>query len=255
MKTERKVWAIQHVGHEDLGSFEYTLKRAGVRPTYICSRDVDLSALDATEPDLLVILGGPMGVYEADIYPFLHYEIRFAGARIASGKPILGICLGSQIIAHALGARVYKGTAGLEVGWSPIQLTEAGQRSPLRHLGHEDTSMMHWHGDTFDLPEGAKLLASSNRYPHQAYMVDTHVMGVQCHPEVTEAKLERWYKAAAADIAAVPGLTVEKLRADAHTHGAILRTQADLFFTEWLADVAPHILSRHHVPEDGLVPA
>lgn len=245
MKKPITVWAIQHVGHEDLGSFEFTLKAAGIKPTYICSRDVDLTTLDAAEPDLLVILGGPIGVYEADRYPFITKEITFARTRIDSGKPLLGICLGSQIIAAALGARVYKGAAGQEIGWRPITLTEAGERSPLRHLGADDTSMMHWHGDTFDLPSGAVRLAASDRYINQAYSYQDHVLGVQCHPEVTEAKLERWYKASVADIAEVDGLTVDDLRADAARYGAQLRVQAHAFLTEWLGIVAPHIMEGH----------
>ncbi len=231
MKT---VWAVQHIGYEDLGSFETTLKREGFDVRYVCSARGDLAELDVHEPDLLVILGGPMGAYETGLYPFLTHEINFAEARIAAGLPLLGVCLGAQITARALGARVYKGEVGKEIGWHPVYVNDAGMQTPVRHLDHAITNMMHWHGDTFDQPQGATLLASSDLYACQAYSYASHVMALQCHPEVTPEKLERWYLGGAGEIAEIEGLTVNDLRRDAEAHGALLTQQADKFLTEWL---------------------
>lgn len=231
MKT---VWAVQHIGYEDLGSFETTLVREGFDVRYICSARGDLAELDAQTPDLLVILGGPMGAYEEERYPFLSHEIAFAERRITAGLPLLGVCLGAQITAKALGAKVYKGEVGKEIGWHPVHVNEAGMKTPMRHLCHEATNMMHWHGDTFDQPQDTILLASSDLYACQAYTYASHVMALQCHPEVTPEKLERWYLGGAGEIAEIEGLTVNDLRRDADQYGKVLTAQADKFLTEWL---------------------
>ncbi len=234
------VWAFQHVGYEDLGSLENILNEINADIRYVCGKREDLKALDPAEPDLIIILGGPMGVYETDSYPYLLDEIEIARRRIELGLPMLGICLGSQVIARALGASVYKGRQGKEIGWHRITVNEAGQNSPVRHLDGALTNMMHWHGDTFDLPEGAVRLASSATYENQAYKYGDHVLAVQCHPEVTPRKLGRWYDSAGNELDEVPGLTVDKLKADADLYGQTLREQAKLFFLEW-AEGALHI--------------
>src|SRR6201999_289627 len=106
--------------------------------------------VDPVESDLLVVLGGPIGAYEEDRYPFLTAELTLIGARLKAGRPTLGICLGAQLMARALGADVRPG-AGKEIGWAPLVLSEAGRAGPLRHLGNEP--VLHWHGDIFHLPE------------------------------------------------------------------------------------------------------
>lgn len=234
--TPITVWAFQHVGYEDLGSIETILNEYNANIRYVCGKREDLKLLDPAEPDLLIVLGGPMGVYETDSYPYLLDEIDLVRRRIAGGKPILGICLGAQIIARALGAKVYKGGAGKEIGWHPITVNEAGMNTPVRHLDAAATNMMHWHGDTFDLPDGATLLAGSGNYK-QAYAYSDHVLAVQCHPEVTPRKLSRWYESDTGDIAEVPGLSVDKLKQDADLYGQTLKDQARLFFTEWMTRV------------------
>src|SRR5262249_30752243 len=127
-----------------------------------------------------------------------------------SGRPILGICLGSQLMAKALGARVYKGKRK-EIGWSPLTLTDAGKRSPLRALGARP-SVLHWHGDTFDLPEDATLLASTPAYRNQAFAWKDHALALQFHPEVTAHGLERWFIGHATEIATTRGVDVPSLR-------------------------------------------
>ena len=241
--THNNVLCILNVPHEDIGSFDVTMRGFSIKPQIVLASQTDFHTIDPLAPDLTIIMGGPMGVYEADQYPFLSAEMQHVRARAGAGKPVLGVCLGSQIIAAALGAKVYPGTAGKEIGWSPIQVTAAGMQTPLKYLDESETSMMHWHGDTFDLPDGAKLLASSARYKHQAYLVNDNILGLQCHPEVTEARLESWYREMGGEMEQ-EGLSVENLRAQAHQHAEKLSIQNQLFFTEWLGLVAPNLLEK-----------
>ena len=160
----------------------------------ILTPEYDLDSFDPLTPDLLVVMGGTMGVYEAEKYPYLLKEIEIFKARIASGKPLLGICLGCQLIAKALGAQVYKGDRGFERGWHPLRAYEAGKGSLAENLCAPNATMLHWHQDTFDFPEGATLLAGSETYPHQifSYGQNAQVMAIQCHPEVEENQLKDW---------------------------------------------------------------
>lgn len=247
VQKPKKVWAFTHVSYEDLGSLEHVLRGYGVRPAVIMPCQSDIECLDPLEPDLLIVMGGPMGLYDADCFPHLHHEIRFVEARIAAGKPVLGICLGSQIIAKALGAKVFKGPQGMEIGWHPVSMNADGMRTPLKYLDQSEGHVMHWHGDTFELPQGAKLLASSDRYQNQAFSYGDNVLALQFHPEVTEVKLERWYARLEHEILA-SGQTIDSMRTDAHQHGDLLKTQNRLFFTEWLEQVAPHLVEKRHQP-------
>lgn len=146
--------AIRHVAFEGLGLIEPVLRRAGYTPRVYDAGVDDLQAIAPVETALLIVLGGPIGADEDELYPFLVEEQRLLEARLAAGRPTLGICLGAQMIARALGARVYPGPAK-EIGWAPVSLTEAGRAGPLAHL--DDAAVLHWHGDTFDLPVDAAL--------------------------------------------------------------------------------------------------
>ncbi len=230
----KSVIAIRHVPFEDLGSFADVLGHAGYQVQYLEAGLDRLDALDPLEPDLLVVLGGPIGAYEESVYPFLQHELQLLQVRLAAGRPTLGLCLGAQLMARALGAAVYPGQAGKEIGWAPITLTEAGRASPLRHLAAELTPVLHWHGDTFDVPAGATLLAGSGRYPHQAFAVGRHGLALQFHPEVTAAGMERWFIGHACEIGTTPGLEVPQLRSATARHAAGLERQGRLFIAEWL---------------------
>lgn len=235
MKT---VLAIRHVAFEDLGSFGAVLHHAGYQLRYHDSGQAPLDLDAALAADLLVILGGPVGVYDGADYPWLADELDVARRRLAMDEPILGICLGCQIIAAALGARVFPGPAGKEIGWGSLSLTAAGRNSPLAELAPELTPVLHWHGDTFDLPEGATLLAGSDRYPHQAFAIGRRGLALQFHPEVTPTGLERWFIGHALEIATTPGVSVAALRAATARHGAGLARQAASFLRRWLDHIA-----------------
>lgn len=233
MNNSKQVWAIQHIGYEDLGSFETVLNDRGFEVKYFCSRNVDYKALFAHDPELLVVLGGPMSVYDTEKHPWINHEKRFVEERIECEKPLLGICFGAQMIARALGAEVYKGSRGKEIGWSKITINEEGKKTPFRHLDGAMTEMMHWHGDTFDLPDGAVLLASSDMYNKQAYSYGDHVFAMQCHPEVTDKKLRLWYSGGKEELAEV-GKTTQEMVALAERHINTLTQQSSIFLNEWL---------------------
>ena len=151
--------------------------------------------------DTLVVLGGPMGVYEMDRYPHLVAESRIIREAINRGMKVLGICLGSQMIAHCLGADVYPGPEK-EIGWHHIELTGDGLKDPFMrslatHPGVGDFwrkfKVFHWHGDTFDLPPETVVLAGSSRYKHQAFRFGGKVYGFQFHMEVTMDMIRDWF--------------------------------------------------------------
>ncbi len=226
-----KAVALRHVHFEDLGSFAGPMAAAGYDIAYRDAGDPDFTAFAAAEPDLLVVLGGPVGVYETEAYPFLVQEIALIAERLASGRPLLSICLGAQLIAAASGARVYP-SGVKEIGFAPVSLTADGRSGPLRHL--ENLPVLHWHGDTYDLPQAATHLASTALVMQQAFAIGRHVLGLQFHPEAsTDSGFERWLVGHAVELAGA-GVDVPALRRDAGRFGGALRRGAELMMSDWL---------------------
>lgn len=229
--------AIRHVAFEDLGTLTPILEQAGYTITYLEAGYDNLRNLEAKSPDLLIVLGGPIGAYDDVNYPFIRDEIKLLKDRLQADLPVLGICLGAQLMARALGASVYP-SGHQEIGWAPVALTEAGQRSPLDALASNQTSMFHWHGDTFDLPEAATLLASTPICQHQAFAIGRNSLGLQFHPEVTSLGLEKWFIGHAAEITATENVTVAQLRSDTVKYGKTLEQQALIFWSDWISRLA-----------------
>jgi len=226
--------AIRHLHFEDLGSMEPILERAGYKVRYADSGVDNIAELDPVTPDLVIVLGGPIGAYEDDAYPMLKDELSLLEKRLRANRPTIGICLGAQLMARALGARVYP--SGIkEIGWSRITLPPSGCESPLRHLGQDETAVLHWHGDTFDLPAGATLLASTENCRNQAFTWGRS-LAFQFHPEAKAARLEQWFIGHACEIAGAK-LSVPALRADTERHAARLEIQAGKCFEEWLTSI------------------
>lgn len=224
---------VQHVAFEDLGFFQPVLEEAGYEIVY---RELGLDGLNADEAeraDLLVVLGGPIGVYEEDKYPWLKGEVEAIGRRLKANRPTLGICLGAQLMARALGAQVYPGPMK-EIGFEPLILTEAGRASCLR--GFEGVPVLHWHGDTFDLPEGATLLASTPGCQQQAFTRGPNAIGFQFHPEAGAPGFERWLIGHTAELAAA-AKSVPVLRADYERLSAKLAAPAQECLRRWLGQV------------------
>jgi GMP synthase (glutamine-hydrolysing) len=228
----RTALVLRHVLFEDLGTFGPVLNEAGYAIRYVAVGDPGFPGQDPIEPDLLVILGGPIGVYEDAIYPFLKAERAFIMKRLETKSPTLGICLGAQLIAASLGAPVF--SAGVkEIGFAPVDLTDAGRASPLRHL--DGVPVLHWHGDTYALPEGATNLASTSLVQQQAFSIGETILGIQFHPEAeTGPGFERWLVGHAAELAGA-GIDVPGLRQDAARYGKNLALAAGALLEEWLA--------------------
>ena len=231
-KTKVKTLVIKHVAFEDLGAWAAPLAERGEVEIFEAGIG-DFAALDFAAPDLLIVLGGPIGVYETDSYPFLIEEIAFVAKRLAAGRPVLGVCLGAQIMAAALGARVYPGPAR-EIGFLPITLSEAGAASPLAAFA-DAARALHWHGDTFDLPPGARLLASSDAVVNQAFALRPGQLAVQFHPEADLAAFERWLIGHAVELAAA-GMDVCALRDAARAHAPDLAAKARRVLDAYLAE-------------------
>lgn len=227
MKT---VLALRHVHFEDLGIFEPLLRARGYEIRYIDPSIDDLTALDVVTPDLVVVLGGPIGAFDDAIHPFVADELALVKARLDSGRAILGICLGAQFMARALGAKVYP-MGVKEIGFSPLTLTVQGQQSPLALLG--DVPVLHWHGDQFDIPDGAELLASTNVGAHQAFRVGSKVLGLQFHLEADTARIEQWLVGHASELGQA-GISPNSLRTDAQQIGPKLQAAAIRILESWL---------------------
>lgn len=227
--------AIRHVAFEDLDLLEPVLRERGFNIRMLEAPQEDLSALDPLDADLWVILGGPIGVYDEADFPFLAAEIALVRQRLAADRPTLGICLGAQIMARALGARVYSNPAGKEIGWSSLSLSDEAEASPLIGLG--EAPVLHWHGDTFDLPHGAVRLASTPITRNQAFSYGQCSLGLQFHVEASILGLERWYVGHVGEIATTPGVSVTDLRASSATLGVSMQQLGPAMFARWLDQV------------------
>jgi GMP synthase-like glutamine amidotransferase len=183
-----KVLAFRHVPFEGAGLLETVLTSRGIELQY-----VDLyrggAPPDAADADGLVFLGGPMSVN--DDLPYLRVEEGIIRAAMERGQPALGVCLGAQLIARAAGARVYKNRVK-EIGWFDIHLTDQGAKDSLFGAMNRTENVFHWHGETFDLPNGAELLASSERCVNQAFRLGDGAYGLQFHLEVTPGMIADW---------------------------------------------------------------
>ncbi len=219
--------ALRYVAFEDLGGFETPLTEAGYAIRY-CDMGLQTPAGDF---DLLAVLGGPIGAYEDDLYPFLKDELALISAALKVQKPVLGICLGAQLMARALGSRVYPGSAK-EIGWKKLTLSGEGQKilAPLDGL-----PVLHWHGDTFDLPAGAINLASTDICKQQAFAAGRRALAFQFHPEAQEQGFERWLIGHAGEIAATPGVSVPGLRADTAKFASAAIAAGRRVLAGWLA--------------------
>jgi GMP synthase (glutamine-hydrolysing) len=212
---------LRHTQAEGLGLIANPLRDLGIQ-----HRTLDLARGEPPPRDLrgvggLIVLGGPMAIYESDAHPFLKREMDLVEKAITAGRPVLGICLGAQMIAHVLGGRVYRGDKP-EIGWGPITLTEDGQDDPLLFGVDSPLEVFHLHGDTYELPADAKNLATSPAYEQQAFRWGDLVYGFQCHLEFTDAMITRiasepdtakLLSAAGVDVKALLAQTPDKVHA------------------------------------------
>ena len=221
--------ALRHVAYEDLGLLEPWLVWRGWRVRYIDLGLDELCGWDALAPDLLVVLGGPLGAEDDDDFPFLAEEVRCIRARLDAQRPTLGICLGAQLMARALGARV-RPMGTKELGYFSLELTPAAVGTPIARIGAQP--VLQWHGDVFDLPDGVQSLARTPLCPNQAFMVEDHAMAWQFHLEVAPSRLERWLISNIDEIRAC-GLRPDELRRQARAQEAGLQQAAAAVMQAW----------------------
>ena len=181
-----RIHCFQQVGVEGLGCILDWINEKGHCLAYTRFYEAPLVP-SVDDFDALVVMGGPMSVYEEDKYPWLVEETRVIREAMEAGIPVLGICLGSQFMAAALGAQVYAGD-NKEIGWFEVNLSESGKSSVLGKL--DGAKVFHWHGDTFEVPEGAKLLAFSEATPHQAFLYGANALALQFHLEVNAKSVD-----------------------------------------------------------------
>jgi len=228
----KSVLAIRHVHFEDLGAFADAFRDAGYAIEYRDPGWDDLSNIDPLAADILTILGAPIGAYEEDKYPVILDELRILERRLATKRPTLGVCLGAQLMARALGASVYPGKTK-EIGWSRLTLTPEGRNGPLKHF--DDVPVLHWHGDTFDLPRSAVRLASTPVTENQAFSFGPSALALQFHAEIEAKDFERWLIGHAVEIASVEGLSVADLRRDTNDWAPDTALHGGHLLADWLA--------------------
>ncbi len=227
---------VRHVPREGAAGYLQPIEAAGYHIERVDVASADFADVDLCEPDLLIMMGGPMGVYEQDVHPWIPLQIAKLAQRLERDRPTLGVCLGSQMIAAALGARVYPGHR-MELGFAPVALNGAGADSPLRHL--DDVPVLHWHSDTFDLPQNVELLASTRHYEHQAFRRGPNLLALQFHAEMGEdPRFEEWLTHfwSDLDLAGQCGLA---LRRDHDEHGPAAVAAGRAMIAQWLADIRP----------------
>lgn len=196
MEGSKSILAIRHVDIEDLGIFEPKLLQMGFRVNYLDLAKGQTFDYKELNYSMLVVLGGYMGAYEEVKYAFLTEEYKIIEAFLENGLPILGICLGAQMLAKVLGAKVYRGEKGEEIGWCRVFRTQ----SHTYFEGFPDELIVfQWHQDTFELPRGAINVYSSSLYENQAFCY-SNVVGIQFHLEVDKKMARTWYQASKAEL-------------------------------------------------------
>ncbi|HEV2968868.1 MAG TPA: gamma-glutamyl-gamma-aminobutyrate hydrolase family protein [Pirellulales bacterium] len=187
----KPVLALRHVAHEGLGTIEDVLRREQLVFSVVDLFHESLRTFNPEQLAGLIVMGGPMNVDETDRYPFLADEVKWIRQSVDAGLPVLGVCLGSQLLSKALGSRVYPNRVK-EIGWYEIGLTDAARSDQLFGDCRPTETVFQWHGDTFDLPDGAVRLAHSEQCENQAFRFGRVAYGLQFHLEVTPEIIASW---------------------------------------------------------------
>jgi GMP synthase-like glutamine amidotransferase len=190
------VLIVKNIAKEGPGTIEEFLKERGIDYNILEIYDCHAEIPDIRNLSHLVVMGGPMAVYESTEHAYLSLELAMIRSFIKSKKPVLGICLGAQMIAHAVGAEVYAGDKQ-EIGWDRVDISPEGMEDPVLSTiavdGDQVAEVFQWHGDTFDLPKNSVRLSSSSAYDNQAFRYRENVYGLQFHIEVTPEMIREWF--------------------------------------------------------------
>jgi len=231
-----RILVLQHIACEPPGEYEDVLRELGAELVRV-ELDEGETLPDWRGFDALVAMGGPMDTFEEDLHPWLAGEKRAIAELAWEGKPFWGVCLGAQLLADALGARVYPGTAP-EIGVLPIALTALAAADPITAGLPKTLPAFHWHSCSFDLPSGATLLASSQAYPNQVFRAGRRAYGLQCHLEVSTGLVRDWLEvpAYAESLERANGTgAAERMLAELAASESSIRSLARTLFERWLA--------------------
>jgi GMP synthase (glutamine-hydrolysing) len=226
-----KVLILQHVACETPGTIWSVLEHAGIAVQIVRSFEEQTVPEELGDCQGLIVMGGPMGVYEQDKYHFLREEIRLIEQALERKTPVLGVCLGSQLLASVLGSAVRPGKSK-EIGWHAVTLTDAASKDPLWHGLSETFTGLHWHGDIFDVPNGAVSLASSDLTACQAYRYGDFAYGLLFHLEITESMIREWLSVFAEELedAAISNLPILE---GINQHQSALQEIGQTVFRRW----------------------
>ena len=226
----KKVLVFRHIVHEGLGTLESFLKRSQFAIEYRDLFQRDPIPQDPQGYDFVISVGGPMNVDETDRYPFLLSERQFIAKAIYYHISVLGICLGAQMLARALETPVYRGPQR-EIGWYPIELSQEAKNDSVFHTVEDRRPIVfQWHGDTFDLPQGAVRLASSDLYPNQAFRFGNSY-GLQFHVEITAKMIQDWLSKGENELkSSDPPISKERVLQDTQKYESRLRSLSDKIY-------------------------
>lgn len=231
-----KILVLQHHPVEGLGTIAEALENAALAWQIVRIFDGHPVPQAVTGAGGLVVMGGPMGVYQTARYPWLAEEMKLIRDAVAHGRPVLGVCLGAQIVAAALGAKVEKNPAGKEIGWHPVRLESAAREDSLMRGIPETFTPFHWHGDIFELPAGAVSLASSDKTPCQAFRYGDNVYALQFHIEVratnVAAMAAEWPRELERE-----EIDGNRMIAECERHLPLLETIAERVFSRWASPI------------------
>jgi GMP synthase (glutamine-hydrolysing) len=231
-----KIYVLQHHPVENLGTIAEALEGAALAWQYVRVNDGQPVPENMKGAGGLIIMGGPMGVYQTDRYPWLRDEMKLIEDAMKSNVPVLGVCLGAQILAAALGAKVERNPNGKEIGWHPIRLSDSAKDDRLMRDLPATMTPFHWHGDIFELPPGAVSLASSDKTPCQAFRHGDKVYGFQFHIEVTEGGVAEMANAFAKELVR-ENIQADRMVAQAAEFLPQLEKVSDKVFSRWAAPV------------------
>jgi len=248
----RRVLVVQHVAYEPLGTLDRMLRQRKIRIRYVNFAREPEARPCLEGYDALIVLGGPMNVGDQAHCPHLRTELALIDEGLRRGTPMLGICLGAQLLAHALGAPVGRNDHK-ELGWHEVRLTDAGVRDPVLGRLRAAEPIFHWHGDTFAIPSGAEHLAESDLCPRQAFRFGDQVYGLQFHLEVDPHLVERWLRVHQQELALVRGAeSAERIRAETRAWIGGSMAASDALFGALLARFGwrerPLVLGHQPVP-------
>lgn len=232
----KEIVIVQQVSHEGVGLIGEELRKEGIKAQTIRVYAGDRLPKSLSSDSSLIVLGGPMGVYEDADYPFIKDELTLIEDSLGRGLPVLGICLGAQLMACAAGAKVYKGDKK-EIGWYKVSLTEEGECDRLFMGLPKEQMVFQWHGDTFDIPKDAVRLAGSELFPNQLIRIGAKGYGLQFHLEVTADMVREWLSVEE-NVAEIEGLngqvSPERIVKDTPTHMEALARHGSSVFSRFL---------------------